>query len=214
MDATLHPLAIRFASMIEFFCKMMGRDSKRGALDATQQMLATARVQRMGRRFAALVARWLAGTLPLPGAARKRAAAAAGKGPRPKGLLPSGKNWFRKMFGETAPMFAGNLLEILHGDPQMMELAAATPLAGRVLRPMCWMLGVKPPEYLQLPLRPRKPRPPRPPRARKPKLVNSMSRMAWANLVNPADEGAHDPRALRPPNRIGYGRQKRLIKPG
>jgi len=36
--------------------------------------------------------------------------------------------------------------------------------------------------------------------------------MAYANIINPEDEGEHNPRALRPPNRIGYGRQKRLIK--
>ena len=178
------------------------------------QLAAQLRVQRLGRRFAALVARWQAGTLPLLGAARRRPAEARTKGPRPKGLLPQGKNWFRKMFGETAPSFAGNLLHILHSEPQMMELVAATPLAGRILRPMCRMLGVKPPEYLQLPKRPRRPRPPRPPRPRKPKLVNSMSRMAYARWVNPADEGEHDPRAIRPPNRIGYGRARPLIKPG
>jgi len=209
MDATLHPLAWRFASMIEWVCKMMGRDSQRGALDMTVQMVASMRVQRLGRRFAALVARWQAGTLPIVGTLRRRPAREArGAEPRPKGLLPCGKNWFRKMFGETAPPFAGNLLNILESEAQMMELAAATPLAGRIVRPMCWMLGVKPPEYLQLPKRPRKPRPPR---VRK---VNSMSRMAWANFVNPEDEGEHDPRAIRPPNRIGYGRRRGRPRPG
>jgi hypothetical protein len=215
MDAPLHPLAERFAWIITWFNRSMGLEVyRRRGVEVPGLAVGSTYVQRLGRRFAALVARWQAGTLPVPGVVRKRPAAARASQPRPKAPIPKRLGWLHKVFPDSAPMFGGNLSDLLHGDPNMMALAAATPLAGRLLRPMCWALGMKPPEYLQLPTRPRKPRPTRPPRTRKPKVVNSMSRMAWANFVNPEDEGEHDPRALRPPNRIGYGRQKPLIKPG
>ena len=218
MEATPHPLAERFAWMITWFSRMMGVEAYRRRVDGPSGAAALRRIERLGRRFAELVAMWQAGTLPAVRPARPRPASARVAKPRPPGLLPWGFNWFRKLFPETAAPFSGTLLEMLHGDPQMVALAAATPQAGRIVRPMCWMLGVKPPEYMQLPRRPRRPRPPRPKVAKKPLTpeqvdakVARMSRMAYANMINPNDP---DPLGIRPPNRIGYGRPKPLPKPG
>ena len=49
----------------------------------------------------------------------------------------------------------------------MTALLAATPALGRLLRPLCRMLGVVVPGTPPAPERPRAPRPPRPPRPRK-----------------------------------------------
>jgi hypothetical protein len=217
MDAPLHPLSERFAWMITWFSKMKGAEAYRRRLDGPEPLAAWRYVQRQGRRFAVLVAMWQAGMLPAIAPARPRAAKSGVAKPSRPSLLPRGINWFRKLFPETAAPFSGSLHEMLHGDPQMAELAAATPQAGRIVRPMCRMLGLKPPPYLQLPRRPRRPRPPRPKVVKKltPEQVDAkvarMSRMAYANMINPNDP---DPSGIRPPNRIGYGRPKPWPKPG
>jgi hypothetical protein len=57
----------------------------------------------------------------------------------------------------------GAQLQHLLADPEMAALVAAAPQAGRVLRPLCRMLGVRPPPGpLAPPSRPRAPAPPSP----------------------------------------------------
>jgi len=215
MDAPLHPLTDRFGWMITWFTRMMAAEAARRRVDGPSVSAAWRRMGRFARRFAALVEMWQAGTLPAVRAPRPRPATARAAAARPPGLL--GWRWFRRLFPETAGPFSGTLHEMLHGVPQMAELAAATPQLGRLVRPMCSMLGLKPPPYLQLPRRPRRPRPPRPKVVKKltPEQVDAkvarMSRMAYANMINPNDP---DPAGIRPPNRIGYSRPKPWPKPG
>ena len=47
-------------------------------------------------------------------------------------------------------------LEEILADPEMEPSVVLAPQFGRVLRPLCQMLGVKPPAYLRLPRRPRR----------------------------------------------------------
>ncbi len=53
----------------------------------------------------------------------------------------------------------------------MISLLRENPSLGRVLRPLCHMLLIAPPDYLKLPQKPRNPRPPHqgPLRPRRPK---------------------------------------------
>ncbi|HST76425.1 MAG TPA: hypothetical protein VLJ20_13695, partial [Acetobacteraceae bacterium] len=54
------------------------------------------------------------------------------------------------------------MLQALLDDPEMRALLAASPQAGRILRPLWRKLSPRPlPAVLRLPPRPRKPRPPR-----------------------------------------------------
>jgi hypothetical protein len=53
----------------------------------------------------------------------------------------------------------GDELAALVAEAEMKELAAATPKAGRLLRPMLRMLGREIPEWLKLPPRPKPPEP-------------------------------------------------------
>ncbi|MBN9562899.1 MAG: hypothetical protein J0H14_19565, partial [Alphaproteobacteria bacterium] len=133
-----------------------------------------------GRRLAALHARFAAGKLPAAprrrptprpagepggaaqaGAEQARAGAAAarrgpGIPPGPPGLV------FREYgFGVYAEALRGLL-----DDPEMRALLAASPQAGRLLRPLWQRLTTEElPEVLRPPPRPRKPRKPRQPRA-------------------------------------------------
>jgi hypothetical protein len=70
--------------------------------------------------------------------------------------------------------------------PETGELVSAGPQAGRILRPLCRILGVKPPPYLTLPRHPRLPRPPPEP--------------ASAEETPPAGTAADEP-SLPPPGR-------------
>jgi hypothetical protein len=131
------------------------------------------------------------------------------------GLISWGRNWFRKLFPDTATPLAGHLNQMVEGEAEVKALVAASPEAGRILRPMCHMVGLKVPEWLRLPRRPRKPRrdPAIPVPGETPeqadKRVARMSEKAFINLLTPECAFLKG----RPPHRIGYGRSGiRLLK--
>jgi len=212
-------LTAKFADLMGGVCRAVGVQAAwvRTAGPAMVELVFK-RLTRMWTRLTTLTEAQRMGTLrpiaprrPRPG--RPRPALAAD---RPR-LPPQRFGWLIRTVPEKHLLaFWRGPLEELLADPETIALAAAGPRAGRLLRPLCAMLAVDLPDYLKLPPRPRRPRPPRPPRVLTPEQRDAKferrSRMAYAHWVNPEDEGEHDPRALRPPNRIGYGRQKRLIK--
>jgi hypothetical protein len=110
------------------------------------------------RRFAALHARFAAGKLPAaPRPRRPAAEGVAAERPRaerrPPGI-PRGPvllTVFRAGFDE--------MLQALLDDPEMRALLAASPRAGRILRPLWRKLSPGPlPEVLRLPPKPKRPR--------------------------------------------------------
>ena len=110
------------------------------------------RLRRMSRRFAAILARLRAGAPPEAGRAPRLAAAARAAGPRPQ--PPSRLGWVI----HAVSWFVWNRhyeLEDMLEDPQTAPLVEAAPELGRVLRPLCRMLAVKPPAWLRLPRRER-----------------------------------------------------------
>jgi hypothetical protein len=108
------------------------------------------------RRLAALHARFAAGTLA---PAAKRGAARQPVSDRPKPVrrppsIPPGPVLLRYYLVHFVPP----LRELLD-DPEMRALLAASPRAGRLLRPLWRKLSPRPlPEVLRLPPRPRRPR--------------------------------------------------------
>lgn len=85
-----------------------------------------------------------------PPAPRAPAQAAPGK-PR----LPRRHAWVIRMFRSATGSLAQ--LESLLRDPEMIALLAGNPRLGRILRPLCWMLGVHPSLMPAPPRRRRKP---------------------------------------------------------
>jgi hypothetical protein len=123
------------------------------------------RLRGMSRRFAAILARFhagtlaqagpQAGTLPEAGSAPRSPAAARPDGlPRPQepsrrfGWVIHAVSWF--------VMVRHYELEEMLEDPETAAQVAAAPQFGRVLRPLCRMLAVKPPAWLRLPRRARR----------------------------------------------------------
>jgi hypothetical protein len=145
----------RFAWMVEWARKMMGAEAHKRRLDGPIPVAAFKRIGRLGRRFIALYALWKAGTLPQ---ARMRAPDGRERvsGWRPNELRRF--NWFRRLWPDTAAPLAGALIELMQ-DEEMPALVAAAPQVGRILRPMCWMVGIRPLSFLELPKKDTSPRP-------------------------------------------------------
>jgi len=154
-------LADRFAWLFDGLCKAIGAHAlERGAALA---WAVWNRVRLLGERLIALAARVRSGRLPRSGAARHdtspRLVRPAAQSPqngegeeRPAGgaaavRLPREFGWLRQALPETA-QFAGVLSYLLR-DPETAALLERTPEAGRVLRPLCHLLGVKRPEFLR-----------------------------------------------------------------
>jgi len=132
------------------------RDRARSAL-----LVATwGRIGRMAARFEALFARWRMATLPPKRLSRT---GKPGTGSRKPGF-PSARTWLVVTVRETASIACQ--LRCVLDHPDLPAFLAAAPQAGRILRPLCHMLGLAPlAPPLALPIKPRRPRPrtPKPP---------------------------------------------------
>ena len=126
------------------------------------------RAHRIAHRFLALFARWQSNTLPTPRIRPKTTRKPADPTARTTLRLPRAFGWANKRLPESAPA-AGTLEDlIVNRAAELRPFLQAAPQAARLLRPLCTALGVRPPEYLKLPPRPRKPRAPTPPSPRAP----------------------------------------------
>jgi len=124
------------------------------------------RLGRTARRFEALFAKWQSGTLPKPRKPRAVRPTTPRERPRVSPRLPRGRAWllaqpeqFRLVAAATR-----SRLEHMFTDPSFEQFVREAPQAGRLLRPLCHMLGVDPPSPLCLPDRPAPARPSPPPR--------------------------------------------------
>ena len=136
-----------------------------GLITGALVLLIWNRLGRIGEKFAALAERIRAGTLPAPAPVRTRTVSVSASAsprperPKPETEMPAGFAWLIRLGGYHAAGF-GSQFQHLLSHPEMVALIAAAPRQmGRVLRPLCWMLGIKPPPGL-FPKRARKPRAP------------------------------------------------------
>jgi hypothetical protein len=139
--------AERFALIIEGLCRAVAARGAGGRLAGPLIVLIWTRLGRLAGRFAALAARVAAGTAsPRRSASPRRAS----QRPRPPyRRLPRRFAWLPRLVPEAAAY--GAQLQHLLSDPEMAALVAAAPQAGRLLRPLCRMLGVRPPPGLHKP---------------------------------------------------------------
>jgi hypothetical protein len=148
--------AARFTTLIEELCHVLSKHGRDHFVHAAMLVLIWNRLTRLAKRFAILVDRVRAGTLDHPAPARNRdASAPPATSERPRALpqeaLPHHFRWLVNMVPE-AELHSSDLCWLLQ-TLEMKELIFAAPRqAGRILRPLCRMLGVDPPSALQLPL--------------------------------------------------------------
>jgi hypothetical protein len=176
-DATRLSLPDRFTSLVEGLMNDVQAEVRWAWVPIPLIKLFWRRLRRMKARFASIMARFNAGTLPAPGSARRDPAPdppaevpspgdasnppaepppAAGPPPLE---LPRYPGWvIRTICGTNLRQFE---LEDILEDPETPAYVADLPQLGGMLRAMCRMLGVKKPPWLRLPRRPRPPRPSR-----------------------------------------------------
>jgi hypothetical protein len=112
------------------------------------------RLNRAARRFDRLMARLAAGRKLRPARPGRPTARPSSRRAR----LPAGRGWLVAALGYHAAGHASQL-DALLAEPETAQLLAAIPGAGRILRPLCHMLGIRPAALPPLPARPRKPPP-------------------------------------------------------
>jgi hypothetical protein len=148
----------RFSSLIEGLMKDVAASVVWGWVAIPLIKLLWRRLRHMNARFASVMARFRAGTLPAPGSARRLASVRPASSPRPPDL-PRRVGWVVQVI--SGALIWGYELEKMVDDPELAAIVADAPQIGGVLRPLCRMLAVKPPAWLRLPRR-RALRPPRP----------------------------------------------------
>jgi hypothetical protein len=152
-------LADAFFAIIEALWNSIAAEARERALYTPLTVAIAARLQRLADRFASLVARLNAGKLRVPDPARPalpRPAAAAPRtrwAPDADSRLPGAFAWMCRLFPESA-VWPATALGLLLEQPEVADLVAAAPQAVRILRPLCHMLGIRPPPALALPPRP------------------------------------------------------------
>jgi len=161
----MHPLATLFTVILAGLLAAIGdsaalrfRDPALADRTAARTALLTRAWHYIGRtaaRLERLIALWQAGTLPNPHPARAKRPATA----HPKSHFPTSHAWLVATVGYTAAGRASQLNHLL-ARPDLADFFAAAPQAGRLLRPLCRMLGIDPPPALARPKPPRKPRTP------------------------------------------------------
>ncbi len=139
----LFVLFVPSLSFAESFALIMGNlgrvVARRGGAPVWEPFVALiyGRLSRLAVRFARLAARVQAGVLPRAAGVR-----ADSERIRPVAVrLPRGFGWLIRMMPEAAVY--GSQLRHLLSEPGMVALLAAAPQAGRLLRPLCRMLGVE-----------------------------------------------------------------------
>ncbi len=188
---TSSDLSDRFAAILEGLYQATAR-TVRDPVSGLLILLICGRLRRITARFAALAARYAAGTLrPLrtPTEPRTEPGTPGPHPPPPKDPLPRGYAWLIRLVPGAANF--GTQLQYLLSQPEMAAMIAAVPQMSRLLRPLCRALAAHPtpplPPDPERPARPRPPKPPQPP------------------LEKPARENP-DPRILRrkpPPDEPG-----------
>ncbi|MBV8524686.1 MAG: hypothetical protein JOY71_21645 [Acetobacteraceae bacterium] len=134
-------LALIIAGLRGVLAAHMAKD--RSAVEVL--FLAWTRLGRLASRFEALVTAVRGGRLPAAPTPRAQAAADL-ELPRLEGLpqpfrLPARFGWLIRLVPGAAVY--GSQVQYLLADPEMVALLADVPQAGRILRPLCRMLGIR-----------------------------------------------------------------------
>ena len=136
-----HRLGLTLAGLCEALAARMAKDR-----DAVLLLfMAWTRLRRFVFRFEALLADFRAGRLsaaPSPRGGGDNLPQLPGLAGLPQPSLPRAFGWLLRLAPESAA-FAGQV-EYLLADPEMKALLAGSPQAGRMLGPLCRMLGIRP----------------------------------------------------------------------
>lgn len=130
----------RFALVIDGLCRAVAARIFARVMTGALIALIWSRLRRIDGLVQALATRFRAGTLRAR-VGSPRAAMVRGPATRPCLSVPNEFGWLLKLVPYEAAGFASQLRIVL-AEPEMVALLAASPQVGRILRPLCRMLGV------------------------------------------------------------------------
>ncbi len=142
---TLIPLTDRFSLSIDGLWRAVAAMFAGGRLQATMIGLIVCRIRRIETRVLALVAAIRSGRVRGGWVIEARAARAPGASqvaPPASLKLPRSFAWLLVLVPYHAAGYASQLRYLL-ADPEMAAMLAATPRLGKLLRPLCRMLGIE-----------------------------------------------------------------------
>ena len=172
IDPSTRPPAERFNAIMLDVSAALAAQFKEGRLVGALLGRTCGRLRRAGAQVLALAAAFAAGTLrwhprpERPYRPRPKAPPEGQQAPRPSPVperpkLPTAFGW---LIRRARVAFGRSQMDHLLAQPDMQDLIAAVPPIAHHLRPVCRMLGVKPPPGLFPPRRkPRRPPRPTPP---------------------------------------------------
>jgi hypothetical protein len=143
--------AQRFTALTEELCRLLTKHARARFIEAPLLLLIWNRLMRWAIRFASIAERVRAGTLSQPTPARRQPAPpkpadAPAPAPQPRfrreGKLPRRFGWLVHLLPEAEAL--GAELVWLMQRPEIEGLLFDAPQLGRILRPMCRMLGIEP----------------------------------------------------------------------
>jgi len=143
-------LAERFARIIGGLREVMATRAEHNPVLMEIAARLWNRLTEATERFAAIAAHPVARSRRRPAEPAPNAAdaaptdAAPPRPPAPRRTLPRTYGWLARMSPETVPF--GIDFAYLLAQPEMTELLATAPRLWRVLRPLCRMFGITPPE--------------------------------------------------------------------
>ena len=129
-------LSERFTQIVDAMGRVAAAKASRYWALAPVVLLLWSYLKRLARRFDSLALRRRA---PVP---RPRSPRAVSTQPPPARRLPQGFAWLR-LFGPEMGALGSQLRHLL-AEPEMTALLEEAPQAGRLLRPLCRMLGIGP----------------------------------------------------------------------
>ena len=187
--------AERLASIIDLLCRIVAAQIAGRRLAGPLIILICSRLRRIAARFAGIAARLQSGRLRRRSASPPRPAQPATRPNRPdrKRPLPHGFAWLVRLVPQAAA--GASQLQYLLAEPDMAALIAAAPQAGRSLRALCWMLGVRPPPGVK-PARRAPPAAPDPPAS--PAAAGPPPRTAAPPIQPPPSRASPPPSPLPP----------------
>jgi hypothetical protein len=146
-------LADRLALIIEGLCRAVAARGPKDRAAVPLIVLVWGRLRRLSARFASLAAAVRDGRLRAArlGSSPRAGSDARPAAPRPPGLpqpphlpqrLPRGFGWLIRLVPEAAVY--GSQIQHWLADPELATLLKEAPQAGRILRPLCQMLAIRP----------------------------------------------------------------------
>ncbi|MHB1303948.1 MAG: hypothetical protein ACYCZB_10815 [Acidiphilium sp.] len=161
--------AERFARCIRHLRDVIAAQGLAIRLPSPLILLVWARIRRLAFRFAQSVNNPPRPRKPRPADAKPRPAKPPRAPAAGEPCLPTGYAWLRRLIPDYRINFCVGAIRDILENPEMAALIAATPTAGRALRPLCNILGIPLPPHLRLPPRPKPEKPARKPRPARPR---------------------------------------------